>query len=317
MAEQFWYLTWPLERSAEVEWAKEMTSVPIGLCPLNPVHLSWERISPLRVEIPRKRIYEFQWGAPGECIITDAVLKVLRDEGITGFEVQPVEAKWRVRTKPPDPTKEDLGDYLGHVTPKVAAALPPIPPLWELKVRGWGGLLAEDTGVRLIDFCPGCGSSGYKQWKTGRFRIDESQWDGSDVFMVWPVPLYIFISDRLAQIIRRMRWGGVRLVRAEDLPGADERSDSLGPGPLTWYMADYLARQRGEPRGLYVPFPAVEDRDFLEAWHNRRLRMNKMHLRDFRAGMRISESPTYEDYRQALAEFRVEWSRKHGGRAPV
>lgn len=317
MAEQFWHLTWPLECSAEVEWTKEMTSVPVGLCPLNPTHMSWKRTNPLRIEIPRKRVYEFQWGAPGECIITDSVLTTFHDEGISGFEVQPVEAKRRVRTKSPDPAREDLGDYPGHISPKVAAGLPPIPRLWELTVKGWGGFLPEDTGVRVTDFCRGCGGLTYSKWHAGRFRVDESQWDGSDIFMVWPIPLYILISDRLAQLIRSMRWEGARLNRVQEIPGADSISDSLAPGPLTWYMADHLARQRGESRGLYVPFPAVKDRNFLEAWHNRRLRMNKLCLREFRAGRCASETPTDEDYRKAFAEFRVEWSRNHGDREPI
>lgn len=317
MAEQFWRLTWPSKPSVEVDWAADVEYVPVGLCPVDPTHMYSKRSDPLRIEIPRTRVYECQWGAPGECIITDPVLSALRDKGITGFDVQTVEANWRVRNRLPDPTKEDLGDYRGHISRKVAAGLPAIPDLWELKVRGWGGFLPESTGVQLTDFCQGCGALTYSKWPTGQFRVDETKWDGSDIFMAWPIPLYILISDRLAQLIRSMRWKGARIIRLQEIPGADSISDTLSPGPLTSHMADHLARQRGEPRGLYVPFPAVKDREFLEAWHNRRLRMNKVHLREFRAGMRISESPTDEDYRRVFTEFRADWSRSHGNREPI
>ena len=43
----------------------------------------------------------------------------------------------------------------------------------------------------------------YSDFTNPEFLIDESQWDGSDFFMVWPLPRFIFVSNRGPRLICR------------------------------------------------------------------------------------------------------------------
>ena len=47
--------------------------------------------------------------------------------------------------------------------------------------------------------------------------IDASKWDGSDFFMVWPLPLFIFVTDRVVRAIHDSRLTGGVLKRPGDL----------------------------------------------------------------------------------------------------
>jgi hypothetical protein len=45
--------------------------------------------------------------------------------------------------------------------------------------------------------------------------IEASQWDGSDFFTVWPVP-HLFVTSRVAELIRSEGLRGARLIRLKD-----------------------------------------------------------------------------------------------------
>jgi hypothetical protein len=38
--------------------------------------------------------------------------------------------------------------------------------------------------------------------------IDPAAWDGSDLFIVWPLPLFRFAGERLANILREEKLPG-------------------------------------------------------------------------------------------------------------
>ena len=76
--------------------------------------------------------------------------------------------------------------------PKKTQAYPP--SLFELIITGWGGWAAPAAGLTLIESCPGCGHKVYAIAEASRL-IDPAAWDGSDFFIVWPLPGYQFASD--------------------------------------------------------------------------------------------------------------------------
>jgi hypothetical protein len=72
--------------------------------------------------------------------------------------------------------------------------------------------------------------------------IDDSQWDGSDFFMVWPLPLFHFVSERAARVmLEHDLTGGVLLEMDEIRP-----LDGLSPGRLSYWMPFERARALGE-----------------------------------------------------------------------
>jgi hypothetical protein len=157
-------------------------------------------------------------------LLSQKTLDVFAQHQVTGYQVRPVRVSFRNRAKTEPP------------------------PLYELVVTGWGGTAAPQAGVRLLESCPGCMRRLYSIAEPNRL-IDPKAWDGSDIFMVWPLPKYRFVSDRLANLIRGERLTGVDLIPAPEIPMT--RGADLGPGGLRLWMPDDRARQIGEPLGIY------------------------------------------------------------------
>jgi len=110
--------------------------------------------------------------------------------------------------------------------------------MFELIVTGWGGLPSAKAVLKLVEACPDCGHKVYAIADPTRI-IDPRSWDGSDLFIVWPLPRFIFVSDRLAHIIRKENLSGVKLVPAEAIPM--RKGVTLTPAPLSWRMGEERA----------------------------------------------------------------------------
>jgi len=63
--------------------------------------------------------------------------------------------------------------------------------------------------------------------------LDLDQWDGSDLFIVWPLPRYIVASSRAASIIRAGQYSGVEITLIEDMAPIE---GSLSPGRLSYWL---------------------------------------------------------------------------------
>jgi len=240
---KFWCLSPPEGNRGLAEWADDMDVEQI-LCSLDPDHMrGGKRTTDLRVLLTCKSITDFVWDWLSECLIQDGVLRLFQEAGFTGFEVKPVEARIKVRAKRPDPCDDNAG-----LKAEDAAAVG-IPTLWELVVTGWGGIAPPESGIRLDESCPACGLLHYTSFDNPALLIDEKQWDGSDFFIVWPLPGFIFVTDRVARFIRKHKLTGARLQASETLrklvPGG------FSPGRLSYCMPEERARQLGEPLGIY------------------------------------------------------------------
>jgi uncharacterized protein CXXCG len=207
------------------EWAQgEMDLEPV-VCPADPGHQRpGKRLTDLSVTLPRNSVDDIVWTWCSECLLTDRVLELFRAAGLTGFEVKPVKARYeRADTEPPR--------------------------LWELVVTGWAGMAPPDSGIKLIRHCEVCGIKVYSGPTDLEHVISPSQWDGSDFFIVWPMPKFVFITDRVVQAIRDNGLAGAMIEPPEAMRFSPD--DTIGGGRLSYWMPEQRARELGEPLGIY------------------------------------------------------------------
>jgi hypothetical protein len=186
-------------------------------CPTNEGHLHvGKRITGLSAILNPSGVKDFTWTWDSDILVSQRVVDLFKKHHVTGFEVWPAKTAYRedIKEKPPR--------------------------LFELVVTGWGGFAAGQAGVTFARWCPACDSKEYVIKEPSRL-IDPAAWDGSDLFIVWPLPKYRFASDRLAAILRRERVSGVKLIPAKQIP--IERGATLGPGPVDDCMPEARARE--------------------------------------------------------------------------
>jgi hypothetical protein len=219
---RFWNLSGSDSNARLAEWVRGAVETQKIFCPVDPGHQrGGKRLSDLSVALRGKGVEDFVWTWQSECLIQDNVLEFFRKSGFTGFDVNPVKAKFRhARGQEP-------------------------PRLWELVATGWAGMAAADSGIKLIEHCDACGLLRYSGRTDAAKLIDVSRWDGSDFFMVWPMPGFIFVADRVAQAIRSNRLRGAVLKQPRDLA-----LWGFGPGRLSDYMSEERARALGGPLGI-------------------------------------------------------------------
>jgi Protein of unknown function (Gmx_para_CXXCG) len=221
MTPQFWLLRWACdEREAVVRWEDYERVV----CPIHRGHTrGGKRIGALSVRAPPFELEDFVWTNNLELLVSQRLLDVFDQNRVTGFEAKSVKVSY---------------DEKSQEQP---------PELFELVVVGWGGVAAAAARPRLTHWCPHCQHKHYTIAEPSRL-IDPAQWDGSDLFMVWPLPGYRFVSNRLADILRRERVSGVKLIPASEIPM--ERGGGASPGNLRYRMPEDRARELDQRFGL-------------------------------------------------------------------
>ena len=220
---KFWNMRSAMSTSKCAEWAHDEMELETVVCPTNEGHHGpGKRLTDLSVTLPGGTVEDIVWTWYSECLVTDRVLELFKSSGFTGFEVKPAKARFKRSTEQP-------------------------PRLWELIVTGWAGMASSESGIRLIEHCKNCGLTKYSAGVCPDKLIDVSKWDGNDFFMVWPLPKYVFITDRVAQIVRGNYLSGAVLTPPSEL----DLSGGFGPGRLSYHMPHQRARELGEPLGIY------------------------------------------------------------------
>jgi hypothetical protein len=226
MGRQFWQLESPSSLKRLAEWDGEKIDLETIQCPVNSMHQHpGKRLTDLSVVLPDPPIEDFIWTWQSECLMQDSTLEILRSRGLTGFDVKPVAARFAKSAERP-------------------------PTLWELVVTGWAGMAKPDSGIRLdpSKSCAACGHLVYTGLLHPEQLIAEEAWDGSDFFMVWPLPRFVFVTERVVSTIREHGLTGVRILPATEF---EPLPDAFTPGRLSYVMADDRARALGEPLGIY------------------------------------------------------------------
>jgi hypothetical protein len=209
----------PPERGAiRAEWTDGKNAVERIVCPSNPEHnRGGMRLGELDVRLTRRpKPSSVVWTWYGELLATSEVVELLNFHGLTGFEARPVTARFRG----------------GEVSRDC---------LHELVITGWGGLPAVGADVRRLDHCANCGLSVYSCFRNGACLIDPLQWAGSDFFFVWPAPRFIFITRRVAEVMKISRMTGWSIQELSEVSCISQ----LTPGPLhQWLPANRLVELR-------------------------------------------------------------------------
>jgi len=221
----FWHLDEPDRRSRCADWDDGMDLEQI-LCPVNPGHQrGGKRTTDLKIVLLGSHVEDFVW--TNECVIQDRVLQLFRENGVTGFEAKPVKARFARSSEAPS-------------------------VLWELVVTGWAGVASPESGIMLDKekSCPVCGCLHYTSSTDYSKLINLEQWDMSDIFMVWPLPRYIFITDRVRKLIESEGLTGCSFIAPKDLPHSRYGS-GFSPGRLSYYMPESRASELGRPLGIY------------------------------------------------------------------
>lgn len=215
--DQFWHLASPPLASRYAEWDDDMDIEQV-VCPIDEGHRrGGKRLSNLSIVLQSRRVQDFEWTWYNECLVQDHVLELFQRFGITGYDVKPVKTRFK--------------RYSEHKPPK----------LWELVVTGWAGMAPPESGIKLVEHCQGCGFLTYSGCEDLEKLIDVSQWDGSDFFMVWPLPGFIFMTDRVARLIRDEQLSGAVLERLTSL----DLSGGFSPGRLSYWMPEQRAQELG------------------------------------------------------------------------
>ncbi len=194
------------------------------ICPANEGHRRpGRRLGDLSVTVDPSGIKDFTWTWSSDVLLSERVLDVFLKHRVTGYEIKPTVISF----------------------PKRNTEKPPA--MFELIITGWAGMASSAAGLSVVKSCSACNSMTYTIAGPSRL-IDPAAWDGSDLFIVWPLPRYPFLSDRLAKILREERMTGVKLVKATDIPF--EPGNQATPGRLRDWMSDSRARALGRPLGL-------------------------------------------------------------------
>jgi len=229
MDNRFWYLRAPDSLRNRAEWDDNKVELERINCPLSPSHQrAGKRLTDLSVVLSNSSVQDFIWTWYHECLIQDQTLKLLRQFGFSGFEVKPVAARFKKSTERP-------------------------PTIWELILTGWGGVAKPESGIRLDEpgSCKVCGFLHYTDIVEAKQLIDENQWDGSDFFMVWPLPNFVFVTERVVNVIHEHHLTGLRVERTSELKKSPHVIPGYSPGRLSYSMPEQRARELGEPLGIY------------------------------------------------------------------
>jgi|SRR3982074_3335753 hypothetical protein len=222
MTPKFWQLTYPLnQRPLERAARPGYEETP---CPATGRHATLKRVGDLRVIPHPLGLRDFTWTWLSDMLISPRALALFQRHRITGFEVRKVEAEY------PKPIQARA------------------PELYEVMVTGWAGWPAREAGLSVLRSCPACGDRLFSIAHPGHL-IDPTAWDGSDIFIVWPLPRYRFVSDRLARIIRHEKLSGAKLLPLQNIrmkPGAE-----IDAGSLLQWMPEERATLLRQQFGVY------------------------------------------------------------------
>ncbi|MGO9337815.1 MAG: hypothetical protein ACLPY1_09935 [Terracidiphilus sp.] len=194
-------------------------------CPLTTEHLDGSRrIGPLSVEVSHNRFDEMMiWCWVEGRVVHQRLLNEFERQGFTGYRTEPATVRFRDGS-----LSTDYREFI---------------------VTGWAGIAAPQSGIRVKKSCPACHWKKYTGITNYEELIDWSQWTGDDFFMVWPLPHYVLVTDRVAQFLLG---SGVKSFRLGGLDDSDQQVGAAGfnVGRLSNFLPKDLAIKYGSPLGL-------------------------------------------------------------------
>lgn len=176
------------EKLKDVKYA-EGTDWEEIICPKEEDHQRpGSRMGNMRINIKVKRVADFLWTFLSECIISNEVAAALKEDDITGYLLKRVTT---LNTEVPN-------------------------SLWEFQAIGQGGYAQKDSGINLKQRCDYCGFEIYSAFKNG-IIVDETNWDGSDIFTVNGYPRYILVTEKVKDVIEKQKFSGLIFIPSHEL----------------------------------------------------------------------------------------------------
>lgn len=199
-----------------LEWAPGADYETLSVCKANPDHRQSRARRPLKVVAPLAPTTDFLWTVYKECLVTEKVRDTLLRCNLAGLDFRPVIAF-------------ATSGFETHVE------------LYELFPLGWGGMVHRDSQISLSERCPSCGRTVYSTVGEGRIVFDVDAWDGSDLFRVWPLPVFKCISPSFSEVVERQQWTGCRFLAFEGLK--PNLSGKISPGVVTSWVEGARGRE--------------------------------------------------------------------------
>jgi hypothetical protein len=143
---------------------------------------------------------DFVWTWYSDLIVPDRTLALFKEAGFTGFGTRPVIIE-KIRGRRAKHRKET-----------------PIPPLWELLIRGKGGDAAPESGIAPFQYEDSSGvvHNAYTSFRNG-IIVDEANWDGSDLFTVNGYRKYLLVTERVKEFIMDRQLTNCALIPSHKL----------------------------------------------------------------------------------------------------
>jgi hypothetical protein len=134
------------------------------------------RVSDLAVEVKHNNRGEaIIWAWISGCLVHERLLEEFRRRELTGYRVRDASVRFRDRLV--------SAEYR------------------ELIVTGWAGVARPESGIRVVKSCRTCHWKKYSGLRDPEQLIDWSQWTAEDFFIVWPLPNFILITERVAELL--------------------------------------------------------------------------------------------------------------------
>jgi hypothetical protein len=144
-------------------------------------------------------------------------------QGFTGYRTQPAEVRFK--------DGSISSDYR------------------EFTVTGWAGIATAESGVTVKKSCPVCHWKTYSGITNYERLIDWGQWTGDDFFVVWPLPRFILITERVAQWLLNHEVKSYVLRSLDDFDHPSGKS-GFSVARLSNFMPEDLAIMYGRSLGL-------------------------------------------------------------------
>jgi hypothetical protein len=191
-----------------------------ALCPLNAglpsQHATRQRwTNPIKAIGPIHRMTDIEWTVYHDLLIERDIVEKLQAAQFSGIEFRPAELYTTTETP--------IGREVFH-----------------LKVTGWGGMASPESGIHVIKECPQCKRRVFSGFTDPEKLFTGDAWDGSDFFIIWPMPKFIFVTDRVADWIIKSEYSGVRVKPLEKFQKS--LANTYTPGHLhDWFDDAKLA----------------------------------------------------------------------------
>jgi hypothetical protein len=165
---------------------------------------------------------DFVWGSYFSLVVSSRFKEIYEREGLSGIETisDPMEVVRLGRLK--------------------KGAFPIQPPQLHLIHVPWGGANQDDSASGLVHEqpkairCSYC-RVGVSYRKQERIIIEESSWNGQDIFTPRNAPVSFVVSERFKQVVEAYKLTNLWLIPTEKYAYDERRPLSVG---LSWYVKE-------------------------------------------------------------------------------